>query len=56
MKTISPERAAELVKAGATLIDIRETNEYAGENIPARAITPCRRSDRIRCCAPAIRC
>ena len=34
MKTISPERAAELVKAGATLIDIRETNEYAGENIP----------------------
>jgi len=34
MKTISPERAAELVKAGATLIDIRESNEYAGENIP----------------------
>ncbi|MBS0535760.1 MAG: sulfurtransferase [Proteobacteria bacterium] len=34
MKTISPERAAELVKAGATLIDIRENNEYASENIP----------------------
>lgn len=34
MKTITPDRAAELVKAGATLIDIRETNEYANENIP----------------------
>ncbi|MFA6266188.1 MAG: rhodanese-like domain-containing protein [Pseudolabrys sp.] len=34
MKTISPERAAELVKAGATLIDIREGGEYSGENIP----------------------
>ncbi|MCW5691373.1 MAG: sulfurtransferase [Pseudolabrys sp.] len=34
MKTITPERAAELVKAGATLIDIRENNEYAHENIP----------------------
>ena len=34
MKTIMPERAAELVKAGATLIDIRENNEYASENIP----------------------
>lgn len=34
MQTVSPERAAELVKAGATLIDIRESNEYAGENIP----------------------
>jgi len=34
MKSISPDRAAELVKAGATLIDIRESNEYAHENIP----------------------
>ncbi len=34
VKTISPERAAELVKDGAVLIDIRETYEYTGENIP----------------------
>ena len=34
MKIISPERAVELVKAGAVLIDIRETAEHAGENIP----------------------
>ncbi len=34
MKIISPERAVELVKDGAVLIDIRETAEHAGENIP----------------------
>ncbi|MBS0246645.1 MAG: sulfurtransferase [Proteobacteria bacterium] len=34
MKTITADRAAELVKAGATLIDIRERHEYASENIP----------------------
>lgn len=34
MKTITPERAAELVRNGATLIDIRESGEYAAENIP----------------------
>lgn len=33
MKTISPERAVELVNSGAVLIDIRETAEHAGENI-----------------------
>ena len=34
MKAISPEGAADLVKQGAVLIDIRETPEHAGENIP----------------------
>ncbi len=34
MKTITPERAVELVKSGAVLIDVRETHEYANENIP----------------------
>jgi rhodanese-related sulfurtransferase len=34
MKTISPEQAAELVRDGAVLIDIREANEHAHENIP----------------------
>jgi rhodanese-related sulfurtransferase len=34
VETIGPERAAELIKQGATLIDVRESNEYARENIP----------------------
>jgi rhodanese-related sulfurtransferase len=34
MKTVSPERAVELVKSGAVLIDIRESHEHANENIP----------------------
>ncbi len=34
VETIGPERAAELIKQGAALIDIRESNEYARENIP----------------------
>ena len=34
MKTVSPERAVELVQSGAVLIDIREAAEHAGENIP----------------------
>lgn len=33
MQTVSPERAAELVKSGAVLIDIRESHEHANENI-----------------------
>jgi rhodanese-related sulfurtransferase len=34
VETITPERAAELMKDGAVLIDIRETAEHASENIP----------------------
>ena len=34
MQTVSPERAVELVKSGAVLIDIRESHEHANENIP----------------------
>jgi rhodanese-related sulfurtransferase len=34
VETISPERATELVEDGAVLIDIRETQEHANENIP----------------------
>ena len=34
LKSISPQRAAELVRAGAVLVDIREADEYARENIP----------------------
>jgi rhodanese-related sulfurtransferase len=34
LKTISPERAADLVRSGAVLIDIREADEHARERIP----------------------
>ena len=34
VQTITPERAAELVKQGAVLIDVREAHEHAKENIP----------------------
>ena len=34
LKTVTPQRAAELVRAGAVLVDIREAEEHARENIP----------------------
>ena len=34
LKTISPARAAELMRKGAALIDIREADEHARERIP----------------------
>ncbi len=34
LKSVSPERAAELIRAGAVLVDIRETDEHARERIP----------------------
>jgi rhodanese-related sulfurtransferase len=34
LQTISPQRAAELVRAGAVLIDVREADEHAREHIP----------------------
>jgi len=34
LQTISPRRAAELVRAGATMIDIREADEHVRERIP----------------------
>lgn len=33
LKTISPQRAAELVRSGAVLVDIREAGEHARERI-----------------------
>jgi rhodanese-related sulfurtransferase len=33
LKTISPQRAAELVRSGAVLVDIREADEHAREHI-----------------------
>jgi rhodanese-related sulfurtransferase len=34
LKTIEPQRAAELMRKGAVLIDIREADEHARERIP----------------------
>ena len=34
LKTISPERAAELMRQGAVLVDVREADEHARERIP----------------------
>jgi rhodanese-related sulfurtransferase len=34
LQAISPQRAAELVRAGAVLIDVREADEHARERIP----------------------
>ena len=34
LQTISPARAAELVRKGAVLVDIREADEHARERIP----------------------
>lgn len=34
LKAISPQRAAELVRSGAVLVDIREADEHAREKIP----------------------
>lgn len=34
LKTITPERAAALVRQGAVLIDVREAHEHAAEHIP----------------------
>ncbi len=34
VETITPERAKKMMEDGAVLIDIREANEYARENIP----------------------
>jgi rhodanese-related sulfurtransferase len=34
IETISPEKAVQMVRKGAVLIDIREAHEHASENIP----------------------
>jgi len=34
VETVTPERAKKMMEEGAVLIDIREANEYARENVP----------------------
>lgn len=40
LKAISPERAADLVRAGAVLIDIREATNTRASTSRARVIIP----------------
>jgi rhodanese-related sulfurtransferase len=47
LKTITPERAAELVRAGAVMIDIREADEHARERIPGARHHALSRIDQI---------
>jgi len=48
LKTISPERAAELIREGAVLVDIREADEHARERIPGARHHALTRIDRDR--------
>jgi rhodanese-related sulfurtransferase len=48
LQTISPARAAELVRKGAVLIDIREADEHAREYIPGARHHPLSRIDNER--------
>lgn len=40
MKLVPPQRAAELIREGAVLVDIREAHEHAGERIPGAVHCP----------------
>src|SRR5471032_3518281 len=46
LQTVSPERAAELVRAGAVLVDVREADEHARERIPGARHHALTRIDR----------
>ncbi len=46
LNTVSPERAAELIRAGAVLVDIREADEHARERIPGARHHALSRIDR----------
>lgn len=46
LATVSPERAAELICAGAVLVDIREADEHARERIPGARHHALSRIDR----------
>ncbi|MBI2715753.1 MAG: rhodanese family protein [Rhizobiales bacterium] len=46
LKTVSPEHAAELIRAGAVLVDVRDADEYARERIPGARHHALTRIDR----------
>lgn len=45
LKTVTPGQAAELIRAGAALVDIREADEHAREQIPGARHHPLSRID-----------
>ncbi len=45
LQTITPERATQLIKQGAVLVDIRESDEHAREHIPAARHLPLSKID-----------
>ena len=45
LKTISPDRAAELMRQGAVLVDVREADEHARERIPGARHYPLSRPE-----------
>jgi len=52
LKAITPERAAELIRAGAALVDIREADEHARERIPGARHHALSRLDMERPASP----
>jgi rhodanese-related sulfurtransferase len=46
-QTVSPVQAADLMRQGAVLIDIRESDEYAREHVPGARNYPLTRIDQI---------
>jgi rhodanese-related sulfurtransferase len=47
LTSISPARAQQLVRSGATLVDIRDPDEHARERIPGAISVPLARLDRL---------
>ncbi len=50
---ISPDRAHELVEGGATLIDVREPNEFASNHLPGAKNVPLDRFEQPDCKLPS---
>lgn len=54
LKHVSPTEAAELLRQGARLVDIREADEHAREAIPGALHRPLSGLDRVETDAPAL--
>ena len=46
LPSLTPTEAKRLLERGALLVDIREADEHARENIPGAKLIPCPRSTR----------
>lgn len=49
LRTVSPEKARDMLNEGAILVDIREADEHARERISAAQNLPLSKLDRSRC-------